>query len=314
MTLPNLVGLTLDEAQQQLTDLNLAFLPDPQANADVAENVVWATDPPAETLVEVGQSIKLTFNPAAEAVAIENVAGLSAADATAKLQAQGFVVTSSAANDDSVAQGAVIRTEPAAGQQLKQGETVNIVVSAGPNQVTVPSVAGRTQADAVALLRGDPFRFAVDVQTQANASVAAGTVIGTNPQTNAALARGATVVLIVSSGPQPVEVPAVEGKTEADARNAIKAVGLDVAVRYVTVNFGSSDDGKVITQSPDAGTGVDPGSAVRLTVGKAVQPPPRRARRPPRRRRRPPPRRPRRRRPPHRPPRPRRPLTSPPGR
>ena len=55
---------------------------------------MYQTDPPAETLVEAGESIKLTFNPAAEPVAIENVAGLSLADATAKLQAQGFVVTS----------------------------------------------------------------------------------------------------------------------------------------------------------------------------------------------------------------------------
>ena len=272
VTLPNLVGATLDDAKQQLTDLDLAFKEDPVANPEVAENVVYQTDPPADTLVSAGQTITLTYNPPVAPVAIDSVAGLSAADATAKLQAQGFVVTSSVANDDTVAQGNVIRSEPAAGQQAKPGSTVNIVVSGGPNQVTVPATAGRSQADATALLRGDPYNFDVDVQQQASASVAAGTAIGTNPQANAAIAKGSTVTLIVSSGPQQVSVPNVEGKTEADARSALGASGLQVTVRYVTVNFGSTDDGKVISQSPDGGSSASPNSTVRLTVGKAVQP------------------------------------------
>jgi serine/threonine-protein kinase len=272
VTLPNLVGMPLDQAQQQLTALNLAFTADPQPKADVPENQVYATDPPAGAQVEVGQTIKLTFNPTAAAVTIEDVHGLSLADATAKLQGQGFVVTSSSANDDTVPQGTVIRTEPAAGQQAKQGSTVNIVVSGGPNQVTVPTVAGQSQADATNLLQGDPYDFKVTAQAQASASVAKGNVIGTNPQASAAVAKGSAITLFVSSGPEQVKVPGVEGDSEADARSALGAAGLQVTVRYVTVAFGSTDDGNVISQSPDANTSVDPGSTVRLTVGKAVQP------------------------------------------
>ena len=272
VVLPDLVGTTVDEASQQLSDLGLAFTLDPKANPDVGENIVYQTDPPAQTTVQAGESITLTFNPAAAPVAVENVVGLSLADATAKLQGQGFVVTSTAEPNDSVAQGNVIRTDPAAGQQAKPGTSVTVVVSAGPNQVTVPAIAGRSQADAIALLRGQQFGFQVDVQQQASASVAQGTAIGTNPAANTPLAKGSTIVLIVSSGPQPVSVPAVEGKTEADARNELSAAGLQVSVKYVTVAFGSPDDGKVVAQSPDAGSNVAPGATVRLTVGKAVQP------------------------------------------
>jgi beta-lactam-binding protein with PASTA domain len=272
VTLPNLVGATLEDAQQQLTALNLAFTAVPVANPAVPEDVVYQTDPPAGALVPVGQAVTLTYNPIAASVAIENVSGLSLADATAKLQGQGFVVTSSSANDSTVAQGTVIRTEPAAGQQAKHGTTVNIVVSGGPGQVTVPAVAGQSQADATNALRAAPFGFNVTVQNQASASVAKGTAIGTNPQANASLAPGSAITLFISSGPQQVQVPAVEGSSEADARSALGNVGLQVTVRYVTVTFGSPDDGKVISQSPDATTSVDPGSTVRLTVGKAVQP------------------------------------------
>ncbi len=272
VTLPNLVGLPLDQAKQQLSDLDLTFTEDPKPNASYPENQVYATDPPAQTLVEVGRAVTLTFNPVAESVPVDDVKGLSLADATAKLQTQGFLVSSSTANDNTVAQGSAIRTEPAAGQQAKRGSTVNVVVSGGPGQVTVPAVTGQSQADATNALRAEPFAFNVTVQNQASASVTRGTAIGTNPQANSSLARGTPITLIVSSGPQQVQVPNVEATTEADARNAIGGVGLQVTVRYVTVAFGSTDDGMVISQSPDATTSVDPGSTVRLTVGKAVQP------------------------------------------
>ncbi len=311
VALPELVGKSLDEAHAELTALDLAFKDDAQPKEGVPENQVYATDPVSGTTVESGQTITLTFNPAAEPVAITDVAGLSLADATAKLKDQGFQVTSSTEASDTVASGAVIRTDPAAGQPAKQGSTVNIVVSGGPSQVTVPNVAGQSQAAATAALQADPFDFKVTAQAQASASVAQGNVIGTNPQAGAGAAKGAAVTLIVSSGPEQVKVPAVEGKTEADARAALGAVGLTPTVRYTTVAFGSPDDGNVISQSPDAGALVDPNATVKLVVGKAVQPTTTKAttttEAPTTTEPRPPPQRRRRRRRPRRLPRPRRP-------
>ena len=272
VALPELVGMSLDEAHAQLTELDLAFKDDAQPKQGVPENQVYATDPEAGAQVATGQTVTLTFNPAAEPIAITDVAGLSLADATAKLKDQGFDVTSSAEASDTVASGKVIRTDPAAGQTAKQGSTVNIVVSGGPNQVTVPNVVGLSQAAAIAALGADPFDFKVTTQVQANGSVARGDAIGTNPQVGAGAARGSSIILIISGGPEQVKVPAVEGKTEADARAALGAVGLNPTVRYTTVAFGSPDDGNVISQSPDAGALVDPNATVKLVVGKAVQP------------------------------------------
>ncbi|MCU1504635.1 MAG: putative serine/threonine protein kinase [Ilumatobacteraceae bacterium] len=270
--LPDVTNQTLEVAQQQLSDVGLSFTPDAQPNPTIPEGVVYQTDPAAGTLVPAGTNIKLTYNPASALIAITDVTGKSLADATTALQTQGFTVTNTSEANPTVAQGTVIRTEPAAGQQAKQGSTVNIVVSAGPDKVGVPVTAGQPQADATNLLQGDPYGFKVTVKQQPSASVANGIVIGTDPGANTSVPKGSPITLIVSSGPAQVTVPPVEGLSEATARNQITGLGLQVSVTYVTVAFGSADDGNVISQSAPAGSAVDPGTLVKLKVGKAVQP------------------------------------------
>ncbi len=270
--LPDVTNQQLEAAQQQLSDVGLSFKPNPQPNATVAEGVVYQTDPVAGTLVQAGQAITLTYNPVSQVLAITDVTGKSLADATAALQAQGFVVTNSAEANPTVAPGAVIRTEPAANQQAKQGSTVNVVVSGGPDKVGIPVTAGQAQADATKLLQGSPYGFNVTVMQQANATIAAGIVLGTDPGANTSVAKASAVTLIVSSGPAKVTVPPVEGLSEAAARTQITGLGLQVSVAYVTVALGSTDDGNVISQSVPASAQVDPGSLIKLKVGKAVQP------------------------------------------
>ena len=272
--LADVTGQTLEQAEKTLTAAGLAFTPDPKPNAAFPEGVVYQTSPAAGQAVQTGQTITLTFNPVSALIAVNDVHGQSLADATTNLQTQGFKVTSTSENDPNVAQGLVIRTDPAAGQKLKQGSPVNIVVSGGPNAVAVPDVAGQAQADAANLLKADPYGFKVTVVQQPSASVPAGQVIGTDPPANTSLTKGSPINLVVSSGPQQVKVPPVESLTEAQARNQLTSVGLTVSVQYVIVAFGSSDDGHVISQSVPSGTNVDPGTLVKLKVGKAVAPPP----------------------------------------
>ncbi|MEO5901229.1 MAG: PASTA domain-containing protein, partial [Ilumatobacteraceae bacterium] len=263
---------TLDAAEKQLSLLGLAFIPDPVANPAVAEGIVYQTDPVAGAEVRPDDSIKLTYNPVAAEVAVPDVTTKSLADATAALQAQGFAVTSSTEANPTVPAGQVIRTDPAANTQAKQGSAVNIVVSGGPDKQTVPVTAGQAQADATNALQAAPYGFKVTVKEQASATVAAGTVIGTDPGANTSLAPGSAINLIVSSGKAKVAVPNVETLTEAAARTQLSNLGLQVSVTYTTVAFGSAEDGTVILQQTAEGTQVDPGTVIKLRVGKAVQP------------------------------------------
>jgi serine/threonine-protein kinase len=106
-----------------------------------------------------------------------------------------------------------------------------------------------------------------DVQNQASADVPKGRAVGTTPAGSAP--RGASLTLLVSAGPQQVVVPSVKGQSESAATQTIQAKGLQVNVDPKTVSSGDPNIGRVIDQSPSAGTSVDPNSTVTITVGVA---------------------------------------------
>ena len=85
---------------------------------------------------------------------------------------------------------------------------------------------------------------------------------------------GSKISLIVSAGPAKVKVPPVEGLTEAAARNQLALQGLG---RQRSFLFRSrpvrTEDGIVISQSIPGGESVDPGTTIRLQVGKAAPAP-----------------------------------------
>jgi serine/threonine-protein kinase len=94
--------------------------------------------------------------------------------------------------------------------------------------------------------------------------------VRTDPAIGAPIDSGNTIVIYISSGPQQVEVPDVEGRTEGEARVTLNTRGLAVEVIYVDVPAGSLNDGKVISQGVPFKTMVDPTTSIKLTVGKAV--------------------------------------------
>jgi beta-lactam-binding protein with PASTA domain len=79
--------------------------------------------------------------------------------------------------------------------------------------------------------------------------------------------------VFVSSGGNKVAVPQIEGQTEADARSLLATAGLTSDIKYQDVPIGDINNGKVITQGTDAGTLVDPGFVIRLTIGRAASTP-----------------------------------------
>ena len=270
---PNVVGLPFDQASKALSDSGLSITPVPQENAAVAENIVFQTDPVADTVVASGSAIKVYFNPSKQPVAIPDVTGKNLEEAKRLITSAGLTVGTVTAETSDQPKETVIRTDPVAGTALKVGSPVAIVLSGGPNTLVVSDVTGQTQEAATALFKAEPFKFAVTVSTEANPTIAKGLVLRTEPAANAQLAVGGAITLIVSSGPEQVVVDPLVGNTEAVARTRLTQKGLVVgAVTYINVVAGDANDGRVISQSVPPGTKVDPGSTVSLQVGRAVEP------------------------------------------
>jgi eukaryotic-like serine/threonine-protein kinase len=126
----------------------------------------------------------------------------------------------------------------------------------------VPRLLGDTESEAAAALR--PVHLHLHVGSTRYSSQAAGTVIGQSPRTGR-LKQGSAVSVVVSRGPQPVNVPDdLTGLTQAAATSVLQTLGLKVG--SIEHAFSTTvGTGGVIGSSPDRGT-LLPGQSVSLTV------------------------------------------------
>jgi beta-lactam-binding protein with PASTA domain len=158
--------------------------------------------------------------------------------------------------------GEVVAQAPSAGR-IRQGGTVSVVLSLGPQPVPVPGgLAGDLQPAAEQALAALGLRYAVVDQT--SMTVGAGEVISYHPDSGTLL-PGQTVTLVVSTGKPKVAVPAVSG-TYAQAAATLQAQGLAAAEEQVYSD--SVGAGQVVGTVPAAGTVTTVGSTVAVEVSK----------------------------------------------
>ncbi|HTH07271.1 MAG TPA: PASTA domain-containing protein, partial [Ilumatobacteraceae bacterium] len=123
-------------------------------------------------------------------------------------------------------------------------------------------------------LTSDAYKFVVTVEEEPSENIPEGSATRTDPVAGTPVEIGSEITLYISSGPEQVTVPPLENLTEAQARNQLTSVGLVPDVQYQTLTTGDPKIGRVISQNVPAGTKVDPGTTVRILVGRAPAPPP----------------------------------------
>ena len=133
----------------------------------------------------------------------------------------------------------------------------------GTASATVPPVAGQDTAAAERTLNAAGISN-VGVSTTPSREAPEGTVISTDPAASATVRGIEQVNLLVSSGPAQVDVPALTGMSADDAGAAVSAAGLGLG--GVTREYSTRPAGTVLSQSPEAGSRVDEGTQVSLTV------------------------------------------------
>jgi serine/threonine-protein kinase len=231
---------------------------------------VTAQDPEAGEDAEVGSTVTLTVSGGPELVPVPDVRNKPQQEATTELTTAGFIVNAVPVESNEVEEGLVVSQDPEAGAEAAPGATVTINVSSGSGTIQVPDVAGRSEADARAALQQAGFTN-IASQQEASNDVPAGSVVRSDPGGGAEVAPDQQITLFVSSGPQKVNVPGVEGRTEDNARNLIEGAGLSVEVVDEDVDD-PSQDGRVLGQTPPANTQVDANSTVTIVVGRFREP------------------------------------------
>ena len=198
------------------------------------------------------------------------VLGLDQEAATAKLTEAGLVAAvGDPVFSETVPAGKVFATDPEPTQRIREGGTVTLTLSKGPERFEVPNVVGKTQAQAEAALSSAGLAVG-EVSKEYSDTVKAGDVIRSNPKAGASLRAETAVRLAVSKGPQPVTMPNVVGQESTAAQATL--LGLGLKPKVTGEKFSNKvPAGSVLTQSEKSGTTVDKGSQIDLVISKGPQ-------------------------------------------
>ena len=200
-------------------------------------------------------------------VAVPDVAGTDEAAATTALHNAGFATNIDRQNSSERPEGTVISTDPKGGTKADKGSTVTVTVSSGPATAQVPTVGGLSRKSARARLHNAGFD--IEERTEASDTVPSGKAIRTSPPSGTTQQKGSTVILLLSSGVEQVEVPDVTGQNVDEATKTLTDRGFKVQRNdQVTDN---EDPGTVLKQSPGANQKIDKGSTITLAVAKQPQ-------------------------------------------
>jgi eukaryotic-like serine/threonine-protein kinase len=137
-------------------------------------------------------------------------------------------------------------------------------VSAGRGSAPVPQVQGLKESDAKAALRDAGFNY--KVHHEYSDSVPKGTVISSSPAAGQSLGRGKTVTLTVSRGAEPISLPSLTGISKSAAEQKLASLGLKPVE---SEKESAETTGTVLAQDPAAGTTMQRGETVHLTIAKA---------------------------------------------
>ena len=213
VTLGDYIGMTKEQAKatDQIASGQISPEWEEEYNSNYAAGYIYKQSPVSGRTVREGQSVTLTVSLGTQYVTIPETKNMVAEDAEQTLKDMGLRVTKKPMSDNSVANGAVVYTQPAAGETVEGDSTVILYVSRSEvsKESQVPSLTGKTIEEA----RNEVKGLNLSIRTIEQASEQpAGTVLSQSPDAGSTVRKSSVITLVVSTGvpevvatPEPVE-------------------------------------------------------------------------------------------------------------
>ncbi|MHA3043248.1 Stk1 family PASTA domain-containing Ser/Thr kinase [Streptococcus sp. 517s] len=234
------------------------------------------------SLLLVAASLVWILSRTPATIAIPNVAGQTVAEAKEALKKSKFEAGEEKSEaSDTVAEGRVIRTDPEAGSDRKEGTKVNLIVSSGKKSFQLSNYVGRKYTDVVAELKEKKVpENLIKMEEEESSESEPGTILRQSPAagTTYDLSKASTITLTVAKKVTSVSMPNYIGSSlEFTKNNLTQIVGVkeaNIEVVEVSTAPEGTAEGTVVDQTPKAGEKVDLASTrIKLSIYKPKTPP-----------------------------------------
>ena len=201
VSMPNVVGLSKEEARQEIENAKLKFeVEKEEYNKDVPEGFVISQDPTYMerfNKVKQGSTVKVVISKGQEKTTVPKVVGMEKDKAIKALEDAKLKVEVVEETSKKVQEGYVISQETDPDTEAFAGDTVIIHVSTGVEKATVPDVIGKTQSEAKSMLEAQGF--VVSVVTSEDSSKASGVVLKQSLDSGKSVEKGSSITITVNS-------------------------------------------------------------------------------------------------------------------
>lgn len=264
---PDIRGMTVEEAEklEGIKDIFTIEVVGTKENSKYKDGEIISQDPSEGTLRKNNLTIQVYVCAKVEKSYMPTVLNMSESEAKSILNnmSLGLNIQVQDKPSDTVAKGLVVATSPAAGAEIRQGNTVIIYISSGREikPVTVPNFVGMTEEKAN--LEAQKLGLVVGASSSEYSDKPAGTVIRQSISATTEAKTGDNIYFTISLGPNntTVDVPDVIGKSLNAAKSELEAAGFTVAVQWQGQE-GANEI--VIGCNPDGSA--EKGSTITITV------------------------------------------------
>ncbi|MDN5895640.1 MAG: PASTA domain-containing protein, partial [Nocardioides sp.] len=258
---PNVIGDTRAEATDEIDSANLEIeVGEAEYSNKFEKGQVIRTEPASSEKVLDDGSVTIVLSKGVEVYQIPKVRGKS------EDQAQALVTEHFEYGDTveryhpSIPEGQAIRTDPKAGQVRPPTQTIDLIVSKGPRPITLTDWTGKDAGKAQKWF--DKRGLEAKVSEEYDDNVPKGNVVSQSPSSGE-LFKGDEVELVVSQGPELIEVPRVVGMGTESATDSLEEAGFKVKVEHHSGYLGL---GYVFSTSPGRGEELPKGSTVTISI------------------------------------------------
>ncbi|WP_100330866.1 Stk1 family PASTA domain-containing Ser/Thr kinase [Bacillus xiapuensis] len=203
-------------------------------------------------------------------VSVPDVSGKKLDEAVSELVTKGFAINKTYEQfHEDLPEGSVIKTDPEAGRTVKEKAKINIYLSKGKKTFTLEDYRGQSFNEVEEELKKAGFKT-IAKETAYDDSEP-GTIIEQSPDAEEEVIPDETdMVLTVSAGPEKIPLIDLTDYNEKSLNDYAESTGLDIVISREEYSDTVSK-GLVISQTPAAGTKLDAGDRVAVTVSKGAK-------------------------------------------